>query len=134
MALSEAKRAADKRHNAKLDQIMVRPYKEEGALIRSAAAARGQSVQSYVLEAVRARMEREQHENETPIEKRFPIERLGTEILKLERSKSGEEILRIEHALAGENTLMLFCNMTKDERAEWKIRRAEAVARRKSRT
>lgn len=59
MALSEAKRAADKRHIAKLDNIMIRPYLEEGATIRSAAAATGKSVQGYVLEAVREKMERE---------------------------------------------------------------------------
>lgn len=59
MALSEAKKAADKRHTAKLDNIMVRPYLEEGAVIRAAAAAAGKSVQGYVLEAVREKMERE---------------------------------------------------------------------------
>lgn len=59
MALSEAKKAADKRHAAKLDNIMIRPYREEGAMIRAAAATAGQSVQSYVLQAVRERMERE---------------------------------------------------------------------------
>lgn len=38
---------------------MVRPSKEEGAAIRAAAAAAGKSVQGYVLEAVREKMERE---------------------------------------------------------------------------
>lgn len=59
MALSEAKKAADKRYTAKLDNIMVRPYREEGSTIRAAAAAAGMSVQAYVLRAVRAWMERE---------------------------------------------------------------------------
>lgn len=59
MALSEAKKAADKRHTAKLDNIMIRPYREEGVTIRTAAAAAGKSVQGYVLEAVREKMERE---------------------------------------------------------------------------
>ena len=59
MALSEAKKAADKRHIAKLDVIKIQPYKEEGAAIRAAAAAAGKSVQGYVLEAVREKMERE---------------------------------------------------------------------------
>lgn len=58
MALSEAKKAADKRHTAKLDNIMVRPYLAEGAAIRAAAAAAGKSVQGYVLEAVREKMGR----------------------------------------------------------------------------
>lgn len=57
MALSEAKKAADKRYTAKLDNIMVRPYREEGSTIRAAAA--GMSVQAYMLRAVRAWMERE---------------------------------------------------------------------------
>ena len=57
MALSEAKKAADKRYMDKLDNIMVRPYREEGAAIRAAAAAAGMSVQGYILCAVRAWME-----------------------------------------------------------------------------
>lgn len=60
MPLSEAKKAADKRYTSKLDNIMIRPYREEGAAIRAAAAAAGMSVQAYVLRAVRAWMEREQ--------------------------------------------------------------------------
>ena len=59
MALSEAKKAADKRHMEKLDNIMVRPYRKEGEAIRAAAAAAGQSVQGYILQAVRERMGRE---------------------------------------------------------------------------
>lgn len=59
IGLSEAKKAADKRYTQKLDQIMIRPYKEEGTAIRAAAANAGQSVQSYVLDAVRERMERD---------------------------------------------------------------------------
>ena len=38
---------------------MIRPSKERGAEIRSAAAAAGQSVQAYVLQAVAERMERD---------------------------------------------------------------------------
>lgn len=59
MALSEAKKAADKRHTAKLDNIMIRPYREEGTAIRAAARAANKSVQGYVLEAVREKMERD---------------------------------------------------------------------------
>lgn len=59
MPLSDAKKAADKRHVSKLDNIMIRPYKEEGAAIRAAAANAGKSVQKYVLEAVREKMERD---------------------------------------------------------------------------
>ena len=56
MALSEAKKAADKRHTAKLDQIMIRPYKEKGAEIRHAAKTRGMSIQAYILEAVQKKL------------------------------------------------------------------------------
>ena len=65
MSVSEAKRITDARHQAKLDQIMVRPYKEEGQLIREFAAASGQSVQRYILQAVRERMEREKNQQKT---------------------------------------------------------------------
>lgn len=60
MSLSEAKKAADKRYTNKLDQIMIRPYKEEGIAIRAAAVNAGQSVQAYVLDSVRWRMQRDQ--------------------------------------------------------------------------
>lgn len=148
MALSEAKRAADKRHTAKLDQIMVRPYKEKGLEIRRAAKAHGMSLQAYILEAVQMRMDREalppEMDNpgtfaqspaaseQPPIEQRVPLERLGTEVLKLDAEASGLEILRLERAVSGVNLLMLFCNMTAEERAEWKRRRTEAYSRQKS--
>ena len=56
---TQAKKDGNARHIAKLDIIKIQPYKEEGAAIRAAAAAAGQSVQGYVLQAVRERMERE---------------------------------------------------------------------------
>lgn len=43
----------------KLDAMLIKPYKAEGAAIRAAAAAAGQSLQGYILQAVRARMEQE---------------------------------------------------------------------------
>ena len=55
MALSAKKAITDKRHQAKLDRMVIQPYKPEGAAIRAAAAA-GQSLQGYVLQAVRDRM------------------------------------------------------------------------------
>lgn len=57
---TDAQKRASTNYNRKQDNIMVRPSKEEGAAIRAAAAAAGQSVQGYVLQAVRERMEREQ--------------------------------------------------------------------------
>ena len=62
MAVSEAKRITDARHQAKLDQIMIRPYKGEGQMIREAAASAGVSVQRYILDAVRERMERDKNQ------------------------------------------------------------------------
>lgn len=60
---TQAKKAGNARHIAKLDIIKIQPYKEEGAAIRAAAAAAGISVQRYILEAVRDRMERERAES-----------------------------------------------------------------------
>ena len=56
MSTTEAQRRASARYTAKLDQLMVRPYQAEGAQIRQAAAAAGQSTQAYILDAVRHRM------------------------------------------------------------------------------
>ena len=56
MALTDAKKASDARHNAKLDQIMIKPYKDEGEAIREAAKTAGQSLQGYILQAVRQKM------------------------------------------------------------------------------
>ena len=63
---TQAHREGNARHIAKLDIIKVQPYKAEGAAIRAAAASAGQSVQAYILEAVRARMEREQQQQQSP--------------------------------------------------------------------
>ena len=56
---TDAQRAAVLRHQAKLDRIVIQPSKEEGAKIRQAAADEGQSVQGYILQAIKERMERE---------------------------------------------------------------------------
>lgn len=57
--LTEKKAITDKRHLDKLDKIKIQPYKDEGQQIRAAAAA-GQSLQGYILQAVRERMARDQ--------------------------------------------------------------------------
>lgn len=59
MPISEAKKRNNANYTAKCDYINVRPLKPEGAAIRSAAAAAGQSLQGYILQAVRTRMEQE---------------------------------------------------------------------------
>ena len=59
MPVSDAKKKANARWNASKDNIMIRPTKEEGAAIRAAAIAAGQSNQQYILQAARERMSRE---------------------------------------------------------------------------
>lgn len=56
MAMTAQERV--KKYQATRDAIMLRPTKEEGAEIRAAAAAAGQSVQAYILDAVRERMKK----------------------------------------------------------------------------
>ena len=56
---TDAKRAGNARHQAKLDRIVIQPEKEEGTIIRQAASNAGQSVQGYILQAINERMERE---------------------------------------------------------------------------
>ena len=59
MPVSEAKKKANARWNASKDNIMIRPTKEEGAVIRAAAVTAGQSNQQYILQATRERMDRD---------------------------------------------------------------------------
>ena len=59
MATKPNKLATNAAHTAKLDRIFIQPYKEEGEAIRAAAKLSGQSLQSYILDAVRDRMQRE---------------------------------------------------------------------------
>ena len=62
MAVSEAHKKASYKYNANRDSITIRPERSKGAAIRAAAVASGKSLQKYILEAVRARMEQEGHE------------------------------------------------------------------------
>ena len=59
MAVSQKKRISNDAYNAKCDRIELKPLLPVGADIRAAAAANGQSVQSYVLQAVRDKMARD---------------------------------------------------------------------------
>ena len=59
MPISEKKKQSNARYTENCDYINVRPLKEQGAKIREAAAAAGQSLQGYILQAVAERMERE---------------------------------------------------------------------------
>lgn len=60
MTTTEAQKRASAAWNRKQDNIMIRPTKEEGAQIRQAAADAGQSVQAYILDAIRNRMQKDQ--------------------------------------------------------------------------
>lgn len=59
MPVSETKRKNNDKYNAKCDTIQIRPLKPVGEGIRAAAAEAGQSLQGYILQAVRERMERD---------------------------------------------------------------------------
>ena len=59
MPISEAKRRNNANYTAKCDKMLIQPLKEEGQVIRAAAKAAGQSLQGYVLQAVRERLARE---------------------------------------------------------------------------
>lgn len=56
MPVSDAHKRASARWNASRDNIMIRPTMDEGREIRDAAARAGQSVQAYILDAIRERM------------------------------------------------------------------------------
>lgn len=53
---TEAQKRASAAYNRRQDNIMIRPSKEEGAVIRAAAAEAGKSVQAYILDVLRERI------------------------------------------------------------------------------
>lgn len=53
---TEAEKRAVKNYQSKRDNIMIRPTKEDGQRIREAAAQEGTSVQAYILDAVKQKM------------------------------------------------------------------------------
>lgn len=57
MPLSEARKKANTEYNKRRDNIMIRPTKEDGAKIRSAAAEAGKSVQRYILDILMEKIE-----------------------------------------------------------------------------
>lgn len=62
---TEAKKAGNARHVAKLDLIKIQPYREEGAVIREAATTVNMSLQAYILQAVREKMQRDSSSSDT---------------------------------------------------------------------
>ena len=59
MPCTEARKRANAAYNRRQDNIMIRPPKDKGGAIRSAAAAAGQSVQGYIIQACFERMQRD---------------------------------------------------------------------------
>lgn len=57
MPSTEAQKRASANFNRKQDNLMTRTSKAEGARIRAAAAQKGMSVQAYILDTLRARMD-----------------------------------------------------------------------------
>ena len=64
MPVSKAKLQGNSRYKAKCDKMLIQPLRDVGAEIRAAAAAAGQSLQGYILQAVRERMDREKRKSE----------------------------------------------------------------------
>lgn len=56
---TEAQIRAAVKHNRTKDCIMIRPTKRNGGTIRAAAAAAGQSLHDYILQACIERMQRD---------------------------------------------------------------------------
>ena len=73
MPIPEYKRRGNDKYNAKCDAIQIRPLKPTGAAIRAAAGVAGQSLQSYIIQAVQERMTRESQPLELP-DDQMPVE------------------------------------------------------------
>ena len=56
MTVKEGKLATNAAHQAKLERIVLQPYREEGQSIKEAAKSAGKSTQSYCLQAIRQKM------------------------------------------------------------------------------
>lgn len=59
MPVPESRRKANDKYNDKCGRIELRPLQEQAQEIRNAAKAAGQSLQGYILQACRERMQRE---------------------------------------------------------------------------
>ena len=57
MAYNEAKKASNKKSDAKYSQILLKPYKDEALRIKECAADAQMSTQGYILQAVRKQMD-----------------------------------------------------------------------------
>ena len=59
MPCTEAQKRGNAAYNRRQDNIMIRPPKDKGSAIRAAAAAAGQSLHDYILQACTERMQRD---------------------------------------------------------------------------
>lgn len=59
MPCTEAQKRGNAAYNRRQDSITIRPSKQDGAAIRTAAAAAGQPVQVYIKQACFERMQRD---------------------------------------------------------------------------
>lgn len=68
MSINPKKRITNDRYNAKCTQINIKPLTQEAEAIKKAASNVGQSLQGYILQACRERMEREGYYQENDSE------------------------------------------------------------------
>lgn len=59
MPCTEARKRANAAYNRRQDSITIRPSKDKGGAVRAAAAAAGQPVQVYIMQACFERMRRD---------------------------------------------------------------------------
>lgn len=59
MPISDAQKRAAVAYNRRRDSITIRPSKDDGGVVRAAAAAAGQPVQVYIMQACKERMQRD---------------------------------------------------------------------------
>ena len=59
MPCTEAQKRSNIAYNRRRDSITIRPSREDGAAIRAAAAAAGQSMQAWILRACFEQMQRD---------------------------------------------------------------------------
>lgn len=59
MPCTEAQKRGNAAYNRRRDSITIRPSKDDGGAVRAAAAAAGQPVQVYILQACQERMQRD---------------------------------------------------------------------------
>ena len=88
MSISEARKKANKKWNdahmkERYDRIQLVSPKGEGDAIKAAAAASGQSVNSYILSAVREKMDREGN--------RSPVNAQGGGVVSLHSESAGSD-------------------------------------------